>query len=81
MTWDEVVTNFHKRYTREINISDHVEALIQSVVLKNTLENISFNQRLGFEEDGAVEISAAELSARNRISMQAAVNMSMDLVA
>ncbi|VDN03194.1 unnamed protein product [Thelazia callipaeda] len=25
MTWDGIVTSFHKRYAKEISISDHVE--------------------------------------------------------
>ncbi|VDN08195.1 unnamed protein product [Thelazia callipaeda] len=45
MTWDGIVMNFHKRYEKEISISDHVEAYMQSIVLKKTLESISFNSR------------------------------------
>ncbi|VDM98628.1 unnamed protein product [Thelazia callipaeda] len=63
MTWDGIVTNFHNCYAKVISISDQVEAYIQSIVLQKTLESISFDQRSGFDEDEAAEISSAELSA------------------
>ena len=39
MTWDGIVTN--KKYSREIGISDSVEAYIQTII--QTLESISFD--------------------------------------
>ncbi|VDN08579.1 unnamed protein product [Thelazia callipaeda] len=36
ITWDGVVTNFHKRCVKQSSLSDHVEAYIQSTVLKKT---------------------------------------------
>ncbi|KAI5170495.1 hypothetical protein PAEPH01_1481 [Pancytospora epiphaga] len=30
MTWDGVVTNYHKQYSREISLADSVEAYIQT---------------------------------------------------
>ena len=50
MTWDGIVTNYHKKYSREIGISDSVEAYIQANVLKRTLESISFEHRRGDEQ-------------------------------
>ena len=49
MTWDGIVTSYHKKYSREIGISDSVEAYIQTIVLKKTLESISFDYRRGHE--------------------------------
>ena len=51
MTWDGVVTNFHRRYAKEIGITDAIEAYIQAVVLKKTLESISFDYRRGADEN------------------------------
>ncbi|KAF9756147.1 hypothetical protein NGRA_3319 [Nosema granulosis] len=35
-----VVTNFHKKYHKELDVQPHLEAYIQSLVLKKTLESI-----------------------------------------
>ena len=51
MTWDGVVTTYHKNYLRELGISDAIEAYIQSIVLKKTLESLSFNSRRGLEDN------------------------------
>lgn len=51
MTWDGVVTNYHKRYIKELEIQPSLEAYIQSVVLKKTLESISLERRRGHDED------------------------------
>ncbi|KAI5172708.1 hypothetical protein PAEPH01_1798 [Pancytospora epiphaga] len=42
MTWDSVVTNYHKQYSKEIGLTDSAKAYIQTIVLKKTLESISF---------------------------------------
>ncbi|KAI5169548.1 hypothetical protein PAEPH01_0802 [Pancytospora epiphaga] len=47
MTRDGVVTNYHKQYSREIGFTDSVEAYIRTIVLKKTLESISFEYRRG----------------------------------
>ncbi|VDN04454.1 unnamed protein product [Thelazia callipaeda] len=64
MIWDGIVTNFHKRYAKDISISDHIKPYIQwiyglmwsdiliSKVLKKILESISFDDHYGFHEDG-----------------------------
>ena len=51
MTWDWCVTKFHTNYRSESGIQPKTEAYIQSVVLKKTLESISFDRRRGLEED------------------------------
>ncbi|KAI5171816.1 hypothetical protein PAEPH01_1677 [Pancytospora epiphaga] len=43
MTWDNVLTSYHKQYPREISLADTVEAYIQTIMLKKTLENISYD--------------------------------------
>jgi hypothetical protein len=50
MTWEGLVTKCHRRYRDEIGIPPKVEAYIQSLVLKKTLESISFDRRRGVEE-------------------------------
>ena len=43
MTWDGMVTKHHRNHSRDIGLSDSVEAYIQTIVLKKTLESISFD--------------------------------------
>ena len=59
MTWEGLVTKYHKKHRNEIGISLKTEAYIQSLVLKKTLESISFDRRRGIEEeDGHNEVDA-----------------------
>ena len=44
MTWVGVVTNHHKKYSKELRISNYIKAYIQTIVLKD-VESISFNYR------------------------------------
>jgi hypothetical protein len=55
MTWDGVVTTYHKKYLRELGIQPNIEAYIQSLVLKKTLESISLDRRRGRDEEWAEE--------------------------
>lgn len=55
MTWDGVVTVYHKKYLKELGITPNIEAYIQSRVLKKTLEGISFDRRRGLEEWNGLE--------------------------
>jgi len=56
MTWEGLVTKYHKKYRNEIGISLKTEAYIQSTVLKKTFESITFDRRRGIEEeDGRTE--------------------------
>lgn len=45
LTWDGIVTKFHKTYSREIGLTTKIEAYIQYIVLKKTLESISYEYR------------------------------------
>jgi hypothetical protein len=45
MTWEGLVTKYHKKHRNEIGITTKTEAYIQSLVLKKTLEIISFERR------------------------------------
>jgi hypothetical protein len=57
MTWEGLVTKYHKKHRGEIGIQPKTEAYIQSIVLKKTLESISFDRRRGIEEeDGHNEV-------------------------
>ena len=57
MTWEGVVTKYHKKHRNEIGITPKTEAYIQSLVLKKTFESISFDRRRGIEEeDGNNEV-------------------------
>jgi hypothetical protein len=47
MTWDGVVTNFHRRYRNDLGITPTIEAYIQSRVLETTFEAISSEKRRG----------------------------------
>jgi len=51
MTWEGLVTKYHKKHRNEIGISLKTEAYIQSLVLKKTFESISFDRRRGIEEE------------------------------
>ncbi|TBU11607.1 hypothetical protein CWI38_1119p0010, partial [Hamiltosporidium tvaerminnensis] len=49
MTWDGIVTKYHKSHIKRLEIPMNVEAYIQSIVLKKTVETISFDRRRGLE--------------------------------
>ncbi|TBU11098.1 hypothetical protein CWI38_1388p0020 [Hamiltosporidium tvaerminnensis] len=49
MTWDEYVTKYHKSHLKRLEIPMNVEAYIQSIVPKKTVETISFDRRRGLE--------------------------------
>ncbi|TBU11228.1 hypothetical protein CWI38_1314p0030 [Hamiltosporidium tvaerminnensis] len=49
MTWDGIVTKYHKSHLKRLEIPMNVEAYIQSIVLKKTVETISFVRRRGLE--------------------------------
>ncbi|KAI4291403.1 hypothetical protein PAPHI01_0677 [Pancytospora philotis] len=62
MTWDGVVTKYHRKYSKEIGLTDSIEAYIQTIVLKKTLESISFDYRRGLEPEDASEERAGALN-------------------
>ncbi|EQB61882.1 hypothetical protein NAPIS_ORF00547 [Vairimorpha apis BRL 01] len=47
LTWDGLVTKYHTKYRKALEISDRIEAYIQSVTLKKTLESVSLEYRRG----------------------------------
>jgi hypothetical protein len=47
LTWDGIVTRFHKNYSKEIGLTTKIEAYIQYITLKKTLESISYDYRRG----------------------------------
>ncbi|TBU12593.1 hypothetical protein CWI38_0702p0010, partial [Hamiltosporidium tvaerminnensis] len=49
MTWDGIVTKYHKSHLKRLEIPMNVEAYIQSIVLKKTVESISFDRRRGLD--------------------------------
>ncbi|KAK1350447.1 hypothetical protein LUQ84_000682 [Hamiltosporidium tvaerminnensis] len=51
MTWDGIVTKYHKSHLKRLEIPMNVEAYIQSIVLKQTVETISFDRRRGLESE------------------------------
>ncbi|KAF9761590.1 hypothetical protein NGRA_2541 [Nosema granulosis] len=55
MTWDGMVTGYHKKYIQELGIQPTLEAYIQSIVLKKTLESVSLERRRGLDQDEAGE--------------------------
>ena len=51
ITWNGLVTVYHKKHIKELEIPDNVKAYIQTIVLKKTLENISFEHRRELKRD------------------------------
>ncbi len=49
MTWDGIVTKTHKYYLKELGINNQIEAYMQSMTIKKTLESISLDYRRGGE--------------------------------
>ena len=56
ITWDGLVTKYHKKYLKELDVFSEVEAYIQGFVLRKTLELISLEKRRDFEEDEREEM-------------------------
>ncbi|EQB59710.1 hypothetical protein NAPIS_ORF02702 [Vairimorpha apis BRL 01] len=56
MTYDGVVTTYHKKYIKELGIQPSLDAYIQSLVLKKTLESISLERRRGHDQGDAGEV-------------------------
>lgn len=45
MTWDGVVTKYHKQYRTDIGLDNRTQAYVQSRVLKTTLESLTMDNR------------------------------------
>ncbi|KAK1348294.1 hypothetical protein LUQ84_002299 [Hamiltosporidium tvaerminnensis] len=57
MTWYGIVTKYYKTYVKRLQIPMNVEAYIQFIVLKKTVETISFDRRRGLESGPNAEES------------------------
>ncbi|TBT97277.1 hypothetical protein CWI37_2375p0010, partial [Hamiltosporidium tvaerminnensis] len=62
MTWDGIVTKYHKSHLKRLEIPMNVEAYIQSIVLKKTVETISFDRRRGLDSGLNAEESWEKVS-------------------
>ncbi|TBU17660.1 hypothetical protein CWI38_0272p0040 [Hamiltosporidium tvaerminnensis] len=49
MTWDGIMTKYHRTNVKRLQILMNIEAYIQSIVHKKTVETISFDRRRGLE--------------------------------
>ncbi|TBU13384.1 hypothetical protein CWI38_0449p0020 [Hamiltosporidium tvaerminnensis] len=49
MTWDGIVTKYHKTYVKRLQIPMNIEASIRSILLKKTVQTISFDRRRGLD--------------------------------
>lgn len=52
MLWDEIVMHLYKKYSKEINIADFIEAHIQMIMFKKTLKGIIYEHSV---EQGLIE--------------------------
>ncbi|KAF7682659.1 hypothetical protein TCON_2125 [Astathelohania contejeani] len=50
LTWESVLTKYHRSYLKELRFTPQIEAYIQSTVLKKTLETISLEHRRSIED-------------------------------
>ncbi|KAF9760720.1 hypothetical protein NGRA_3045 [Nosema granulosis] len=66
MTWDGMVTGYHKKHIQELGIQLTLEAYIQSIVLKKTLESVSLERRRGLDQDEAGEEEVEKLVDSSR---------------
>ncbi len=50
LAWDVIITKFHKTYIKEIGLITKIQSYIQFIVLKKTLESISYDYKRSEEE-------------------------------
>ncbi|KAK1349694.1 hypothetical protein LUQ84_001344 [Hamiltosporidium tvaerminnensis] len=65
MTWDGILTKYHNSQLKKLEIPMNIEAYIQSIVPKKTVETISFDLRRGLES----ELNAEESAERGSMSV------------
>ncbi|TBU06280.1 hypothetical protein CWI38_2605p0010, partial [Hamiltosporidium tvaerminnensis] len=70
MTWDGIVTKYHKSHLKRLEIPMNVEAYIQSIVRKNIAETISFNRRRGLESGLNAEENCERASMRTNTPLK-----------
>ena len=66
LTWDGIVTKYHAKYRKELAISDQIEAYIQSITLKKTLESVSMEFSRG--ADLTIEEARKEENLRQKFT-------------
>ncbi|TBU11836.1 hypothetical protein CWI38_1019p0020, partial [Hamiltosporidium tvaerminnensis] len=70
MTWDGIVTKYHKSHLKRLEIPMNIEVYIQSIVLKMTVETISFDRRRGLESGLNAEESWERASMGNNTPLK-----------
>jgi hypothetical protein len=65
MTWDGIVTKTHKYYLKQLGINENIEAYMQSLVLRKTLESISLDHRRGEESNQELSNEGLKNQAAN----------------
>ena len=70
MTWDGIVSTYHKRYSQDLGVDDQIHAYIQSRVLKMTLDSMSFDFRRGLPSE-AEEATIPSALEENTSKLQA----------
>ena len=61
MTWEGIVTTFHKQYRNVLNIDSRTQAYVQARVLKMTLECLSMEAQRGkYITEGEKEVNELE---------------------
>jgi hypothetical protein len=64
LTWDGIVTSFHKKYQKQLGVDRYIVAYIQSVVLKRTFESISLEFRQSGELVGGCRDNRVETAVQ-----------------
>ncbi|EQB61454.1 hypothetical protein NAPIS_ORF00974 [Vairimorpha apis BRL 01] len=66
MTWEGIVTTFHKQYRNVLNIDSRTQAYIQARVFKMTLESLSMEARRG-KKFGIIKCESRPISTCDNI--------------
>ena len=62
------MTKYHKKYLKELDVPSEVEAYMQGLTLRKTLELISLEKRRGFDEDEREEMIQDSIKELCKIS-------------
>jgi hypothetical protein len=81
ITWDGIVTKFHKSYAKEIGLTTKIESYIQFIVLKKTLESISYDYRRDGEEIAAQNYQEVRVLEQERDCDLPEVKVSVEIEA
>ena len=76
----ELLTKIHSKYSKEIGITTKIEAYIQYIVLKKTLESISFEYRRG-NGDGEQDRYESTVEVKEGVDETPEVNARQEIVA